>query len=102
MSQVPSQKSTQQRETMSQFICEAIFTPEEDGWYSVQCSNLPQAVSQGSDLEKAVTAISDAFELVVESYLTDGQPIPWEEHNRVVKSGQIEQRIAVNVKTPYG
>ena len=39
---------------------------EEDGWYAVQCVELPGAISQGRTKEEALANIKDAIKLLLE------------------------------------
>ncbi len=39
---------------------------EEDGWYVVQCVELPGAITQGRTREEALANIKDAIELLLE------------------------------------
>jgi predicted RNase H-like HicB family nuclease len=39
---------------------------EEDGWYVVQCVELPGAISQGHTREEALANIKEAIELLLE------------------------------------
>lgn len=39
--------------------------PEKDGGYSVQCLELPQAISQGETEEEALSNIKEAIELAL-------------------------------------
>ncbi len=43
-----------------------ILEPEEEGGYSVQCLELPQAISQGETRKEALVNIKEAIELVLE------------------------------------
>jgi predicted RNase H-like HicB family nuclease len=40
--------------------------PEEEGGYSVQCLELPQAISQGKTKKEALKNIKEAIELVLD------------------------------------
>jgi len=40
--------------------------PEKEGGYSVQCLELPQAISQGETKREALTNIKEAIELALE------------------------------------
>jgi predicted RNase H-like HicB family nuclease len=40
--------------------------PEEEGGYSVQCLELPQAISQGETKKEALKNIKEAIELVLD------------------------------------
>jgi predicted RNase H-like HicB family nuclease len=39
---------------------------DEDGWYVVQCVELPGAISQGKTRKEALTNIKEAIELLLE------------------------------------
>lgn len=43
----------------------------ESGWYVGQCSQLPEAISQGETLEDLMNNMKEAIELVVESRKED-------------------------------
>ncbi len=43
-----------------------VLDKEEDGGYSVQCVELPAAISQGDTKEEALKNIKEAIELVLE------------------------------------
>jgi predicted RNase H-like HicB family nuclease len=43
-----------------------ILTPDEDGGYSVQCVELPAAISQGETKKEALKNIKEAIQLVLE------------------------------------
>ena len=43
-----------------------ILEPQEEGRYSVQCLELPGAISQGETKEEALENIKEAIELVLE------------------------------------
>lgn len=43
-----------------------VLEPQEEGGYSVQCVELPGAISQGDSKEEALTNIKEAIELVLE------------------------------------
>jgi len=44
----------------------AVFKQDEDGSYSVQCVELPGAISQGRTKEEALANIKDAIKLLLE------------------------------------
>jgi len=43
-----------------------VLRPEREGGYSVQCLELPQAISQGETKKEALASIKEAIELVLE------------------------------------
>ena len=48
-----------------------VLTPQEEGGYTVQCLELPGAISQGETTEEAVNNIKEAIELVIEGIHDD-------------------------------
>ncbi len=49
----------------------AILTPQEEGGFTVQCLELPAAISQGETKEEALANIKEAIELVLEAMQED-------------------------------
>jgi predicted RNase H-like HicB family nuclease len=47
----------------------------EDGWYSVQCAELPGAVSQGKTLDEAMANIKEAIEGYIEAFPKEFQKV---------------------------
>jgi len=45
-----------------------VLKEDEDGWYAVQCVELPGAISQGRTREEALANIKEAIELLLEHY----------------------------------
>lgn len=43
-----------------------VLKEDEDGWYAVQCVELPGAISQGRTKEEALANIKDAIKLLLE------------------------------------
>ena len=43
-----------------------VLRPDEEGGYSVQCLELPQAISQGETKKEALENIKEAIELVLD------------------------------------
>jgi len=66
------------------YICKALIRYEPDytsdncnGYYVAYCENLPGVVTQGETYEEALSNLKDAFKAVIETYLEDGEKIPW-------------------------
>lgn len=51
--------------------------PEPEGWYSAYSPSLPGAHSQGENAEAALKNIQEAIAGLLESYIDEGKPIPW-------------------------
>jgi len=68
-----------------------ILEPQEEGGYTVQCLELPGAISQGETKEEALENIKEAIELVLEVIQEDAK--------KQVKSNhaEISQVEVVNV-----
>ena len=49
-----------------------VLIPAEEGGYTVQCIELPAAISQGETKEEALQNIKEAIELVLEVRLEQG------------------------------
>ena len=45
-----------------------VYTPIEDGWVMAQVPELPEAVTQGQNIEGARAMIQEAVELLLQSY----------------------------------
>lgn len=54
----------------------AIFEKNELGGYSIHFPDLPECYTDGDSLEDAIEMASEAMELVVESYVDNGRPLP--------------------------
>jgi predicted RNase H-like HicB family nuclease len=64
-----------------------IFEKEEDSGDRAFCPALKGCHSQGDSFEEALTNITEAIELYLESLLSDGSPIP--EENLIIKPLRI-------------
>lgn len=51
---------------MERFGFTAIFEPIEDGWWLARCEEVPEAITQGENLEEAREMLADAVRLVLE------------------------------------
>jgi predicted RNase H-like HicB family nuclease len=58
------------------YIYPAIFTPEENGGYSVRFPDLEGCYTCGDDLPDAMEMAEDSLALVLYGYETDNRPIP--------------------------
>jgi predicted RNase H-like HicB family nuclease len=63
----------------SVYRCHLAILREDDGTFSAVVLNLPGAGSCGDSEEDAVANTREAVAGVIESYLSDGQEIPWED-----------------------
>jgi len=59
------------------YRCHVCLIPEEDGTWSAIVLNLPGAASCGDSEEEALLNVREAIVGVVQSYLADGEAIPW-------------------------
>lgn len=78
------------------YIFTVVVEPDEDRWYA--CA--PALVSQGGATwgytrEEALANIAECLQMVVESLVEHGDPVPDEPHDQVQVSG--EPRVAVTV-----
>lgn len=54
----------------------AIFTPEEDGGFTVTFRDIPEAITQGDDMAEAIENAGDALATAMEFYFEDGRTVP--------------------------
>lgn len=64
---------------------EAIFTPQEEGGFTVEIPDLPGCISEGDTLEEAEKNIEEAIELYLETLEERGIPLPEREPLKVLK-----------------
>src|SRR5271170_7975600 len=53
-----------------------VFTPQNEGGYTVTSPVLPELLTEGDTLEEAQANVSDAFEAVAKLYAEQGRPLP--------------------------
>ncbi len=61
---------------MTEYRYTVLFTPAEEGGYTVTCPALPGLVTEGDDYEQAVERVKEAIECHIESLIKDGEPVP--------------------------
>jgi antitoxin HicB len=61
---------------MERFQYAVALKPAEEGGYVVSCRDLPQLVTQGEDLENALTEAADAMDEVFAAYMQGGLALP--------------------------
>lgn len=54
----------------------ANFEPAEEGGFVITFPDIPEAISQGEDVEDAMVHATDVLESALDWYLEDGRPIP--------------------------
>jgi len=75
-----------------------VITQDEEGIFSAVALNLPGAGSCGDTLEEAVENSKEAIRGVLESYVANGEEIPWKDTSALpVLSGTEQKWISVNV-----
>jgi antitoxin HicB len=58
------------------YLYEAEFVQEEDGRYSVEFPQLPDAFTFGNDMAEAMDRAAEVLELIIGEYIDDGKPLP--------------------------
>lgn len=61
---------------MAKYVYPAIFTPEEEGGYSVFFPDLESCYTCGNDLQDAMFMANDVLAFVLYDYETEGRKIP--------------------------
>lgn len=54
----------------------AKFTPCEEGGFTVTFRDVPEAITQGDDMDEARAMAADALESAMDFYLEDKRPVP--------------------------
>ncbi|SFF27373.1 antitoxin HicB [Fontimonas thermophila] len=54
----------------------ALLEPQPEGGYTVTFPDLPEAITEGDDIEQALFNAAEVLSLVLEQRLADGAPIP--------------------------
>jgi antitoxin HicB len=54
----------------------ANFEPAEEGGFVITFPDIPEAISQGEDVDDAMVHAADVLESALDWYLEDGRPIP--------------------------
>lgn len=74
---------------------DADLVEDEAGGYVATVAQLPGVISEGNDLESAVSNIIEAFLAAIETYGAEGIPIPWREP-LPKQEGAIRLRVTAN------
>lgn len=81
--------------TMSRFVFPALLTPDEqDGGFIVTFHDLPEAITQGDDIEQSLFEAADCLEEAIATRIDDKLDIP---EPSSVRTG--EYKVAVPVQT---
>jgi antitoxin HicB len=81
--------------TMSRFVFPALLTPDkQDGGFIVTFRDLPEAITQGDDVEKALFEAADCLEEAIAARIDDKLDIPEPSPVRVG-----EYRVSVPIQT---
>lgn len=76
-----------------QYQFEVIFTPQEEGGFTVEVPDLPGCISEGDTLEEAEKNIKEAIELYLGTLEERGIPLPEREPLRVLKMNITVVRV---------
>lgn len=69
----------------TQYTFEAIFTPQDEGGFTVEIPDLPGCISEGDTLEEAEKNIQEAIGLYLETLEERGIPLPQHESRKKLK-----------------
>jgi antitoxin HicB len=61
---------------MERFEYAVRLTPADEGGFVVSCRDLPPLVTQGDDLQRALSEATDAMDEVFAAYMQNGLPLP--------------------------
>jgi predicted RNase H-like HicB family nuclease len=66
----------------------------DDGWYTVQCKELPGAISQGKSIDEAMRNIREAIEGYIEAFPEEFAKV---RSKAEVKNKVLEQKTIVEI-----
>jgi len=78
----------------TEYVYTAVFEPAEEGGYVVTVPALPGVVTEGDTLDEARAMVADAIKGYLEVLREDGQPIPTE-----APEGVIREAVRIKLKT---
>jgi len=62
--------------TNNQLEFDVVLSPQDDGSYTVTVPALPGCVSEGDSREEALSTVTEAIEVYLESLAAHGEPLP--------------------------
>jgi predicted RNase H-like HicB family nuclease len=71
----------------------------EDGWYFARVIDFPGVISQGRTLNRARIMLADALQLMAETSILDGTPIPPPDPNAHDNDADVIEPIFLNIQT---
>ena len=78
------------------YCFDAELVDDKAGGYVATVAQLPGVISEGNDLASAICNLVEAFRAAIETYKTEGMPIPWRDPPPK-EPGATQLRVAVNV-----
>jgi antitoxin HicB len=79
------------------YQCRVLLCPESEGGFSAHAIRLPGVVSEGDTEAEALANVADAFQAVIQTFLDENRPIPWQDSEIERPKGSRERWILVNV-----
>ena len=70
---------------MAKYVYPAVFTPEENGMFSINFPDLEGCYTCGDSLEDGIEMAQDALALVLYGYEKDNKPIPAPSNRNVIE-----------------
>jgi antitoxin HicB len=67
-----------------------VFEPQPEGGYTVTCPVLPELITEGDSVDRALANVQDALLAVIEAYEDLDRPLP-----------PVLQRVAVDLGAPF-
>lgn len=84
----------------SEYTYPAIFTPEEEGMFSVRFPDLEGGYTCGENKEDAINSAKEVLALSLFGYLDDAEciPAPSQKHEVEYEAGEFVEEITINLK----
>ena len=83
--------------TVHKYSFTVVYEPADKGGYVVTCPALPPVVTQGETLEEPRAMVADAINLVLQSLVDNGEPIPADKPSQPTRE-PIREMLTVSVQ----
>ena len=82
---------------LKEYTYVAVFTPEDNGMFSVNFPDLEGCYTCGDNKEDAVKSAKDVLAMSILGYIEDGKVLPMPAKARDIKCTDVESRIGITV-----
>lgn len=78
-------------------MVQLLVTPDPDGGFTSCVADLDGVHGEGKTIGAAVKSVTEALNLVLETYVSCGMPIPWNHSDLIATGSKANAKLAVNI-----